>query len=202
MFFSPHFSTLCHSASRGFHFLFNPGHLCAIGLVRGSDLSLSELCLFSICLPLHQRYIQAGPYAFISHMPFAHLPRGFASVYGLVILWRWKEGSTFLHVCYFTLPCPKIPDGLPVLSFSLICWSDPSNAVSSMSHTFAARKQFTWADLPTRLSFTTFELSGSIQWTHLVPPPFMRFIFLFFFSCHFFTVSRFSHSPGGFQEVH
>lgn len=114
--------------------IFIPGHLCAIGLVRGSDLSLSELRLFSICLPLHQRYIQAGPYAFISHMPFAHLPRGFASVYGLVIPRRWKEGSTFLHVCYFTLPCPKLPDGLPVLSFSLICWSDPSNAVSSMNH--------------------------------------------------------------------
>lgn len=113
---------------------FIPRHLCAIGLVRGSDLSLSELRLFSICLPLHQRYIQAGPYAFISHMPFAHLPRGFASVYGLVIPRRWKEGSTFRHVCYFTLPCPKLPDGLPVLSFSLICWSDPSNPVSSMNH--------------------------------------------------------------------
>ncbi|KAL4784012.1 hypothetical protein BJX76DRAFT_328404 [Aspergillus varians] len=50
-------------------FFFFPSGIFLIGLVCGSDLSLSELCLFSLCLSLHQTYIQAGPYAFLSHMP-------------------------------------------------------------------------------------------------------------------------------------
>ncbi|OJJ01213.1 hypothetical protein ASPVEDRAFT_623368 [Aspergillus versicolor CBS 583.65] len=119
-------------------------------------------------------------------MPFAHLPRGFASVYGLVIPRRWKEGSTFLHVCYFTLPCLKLPDGLPVLSFSLICWSDPSNAVSSMNHTTRYREAI-------HLGCSTYGVEFyhiRAFWFHPVDSPRSTAIpvvyFLFFFLVSFF----------------